>query len=327
MRLIARLLIVLAGLMGTAALAQATTVNCSAGQTLGNAINALPPAPYYASITVSGACHESVTIPPGILVSITGAAGASLTPPAGSTGFYVIGKLNLTNLSIVGNASGYNAIFVDQGAYAQLTALRITGSADGVDFAHGASGRIINSVVTVTSSQAIGLFGAGTVEIDAFAAVDGVGGTTLSGSSYGVNCSQGTLLLNASGGNLVINNAGVAGVQAGPCTASTSVASGSKILISGNYIGVFAKVGGSVVITGGVTIGNSSNSAINTQQNGVVSIFNFSGGVNTIYRASGNTNVLFSCYQGGKIYVQQIAGYITPAPTSADQGCLQVGGP
>jgi hypothetical protein len=31
--------------------------------------------------------------------------------------------------------------------------------------------------------------------------------------------------------------------------------------------------------------------------------------------------------QGGKIYVDKIAGEITPAPTAAQLGCLHVGGP
>ncbi len=327
MKAVVRLALATTCFMGAASVANATTVNCAAGQTLTDAIAALTPAVTYQSLIVLGACAESVSIPPGLEVAITGAGGASLTPPPGSAGFYVTGKMILTNLSIVGNAGGYNAIYVDQGGYVQLTALKITGGADGVDFAHGASGQIINSTISVTSSEAIGLFGAGTVEIDGFSAVDGISATTLIGSSYGVNCAQGALILNADGGALVIKNAGVAGVQVAQCTASTNVASGSEILIGNNATGIFTKMGGSMVIAGGVTIGGNSNGAIIAQQNGVVSILNFDGGVNTIYEGAGNTNILFNCYQGGKIYVPAIAGYIKPPPSLADQGCLQVGGP
>jgi hypothetical protein len=92
-------------------------------------------------------------------------------------------------------------------------------------------------------------------------------------------------------------------------------------------IGLFVVGGGSAFISGGMVITGNGSNAIDAQQNGVVSIFNFGGGVNTVSEASGNSNVLFGCYQGGKIYVPQISGYITPAPTQSNIGCLQVGGP
>ena len=40
-----------------------------------------------------------------------------------------------------------------------------------------------------------------------------------------------------------------------------------------------------------------------------------------------NGSNVFDCYQGGKIYVDKIAGEITPAPTTAQLGCLHIGGP
>jgi hypothetical protein len=47
-------------------------------------------------------------------------------------------------------------------------------------------------------------------------------------------------------------------------------------------------------------------------------------GVSTV---KDNGKNLFLCYQGGHIYVDQIAGTIQPPPTKAQRGCLQIGGP
>jgi len=73
-----------------------------------------------------------------------------------------------------------------------------------------------------------------------------------------------------------------------------------------------------------VTVNISGNVAgIYTSQGATVQFVDFNG-VSTV---SNNGTKVFACYQGGQIYVDKIAGEITPAPTAAQLGCLHVGGP
>ncbi len=91
--------------------------------------------------------------------------------------------------------------------------------------------------------------------------------------------------------------------------------------------GIDAREGANVQLDGqGVEIKGNTGQAIAAQQNAAVHIVPYNG-INTISNPAGNTNPLFNCYHGAKIFVDQISGTITPAPTSADIGCLTVGGP
>jgi len=172
--------------------------------------------------------------------------------------------------------------------------------------------------VTISGSPADGIYGSGCT-ITAVANA----GETLSISNnkgWGVNSTGGTINLV----DVTISNNGADGIAARNAAALTLTGS---IVSNNSGFGIFATTAAGVSLPGGNTISGNGSNAMNLQVGAVLTIFNYNGGVNTITEASGNTNVLFSCYQGGKVYVNQISGYITPAPTTADIGCLQVGGP
>ena len=172
--------------------------------------------------------------------------------------------------------------------------------------------------VTISGSPADGIYGSGCT-ITAVANA----GETLSISDNkgrGVNSTGGTVNLV----DVTISGNGNNGIQAGNAAALTLT--GSTVSNNSGF-GIFATTAAGVSLPGGNTISGNGSNAMAVQVGAVLTIFNYTGGVNMITEASGNTNVLFSCYQGGKVYVNQINGYITPAPTAADIGCLQVGGP
>jgi len=340
--------------------ARASTVNCNtAGQTITAAINALAPAAGYQTINVSGKCVENVYVPPNLSVNLVAATGTTLTPAtATNLTISVNGKLMVSNLTI---ATGSNTgIYVYQGGFVNVQGGTIAGAGEGLEAAELGHALIQNVVFSTTgTNSAINTWSFGTVEIDGISNFQGRNGTTITDAKGGgINCSSGFVLLNTFGdGTVVLTGNATTGISlnngcnlnitggsalkpvtiektgiSGNYSVALQINGGTAILsdlhiVDNTYIGIDAVEGASVQIAGhGTEITGNTGQAIVADQNAVVHIVPWNG-VNAISNPSGNTNPLFNCYQGGKIYVDQIANTITPAPTSADIGCLTVGGP
>lgn len=330
----------------------ATKVDCSAGQTISGAIAALKPAAGYQIIDVTGACTDNVYIAPNQAIAIQSIKGASLTPKNTSgAAIESDGHLYLYNFAI--NTGNFAGVFVNQGGYAQVDALTITGPGDGIQVSDHSGALIDNSSIKVTGFAALNIYAGGDVEVDGLA-IKGQTGPSFTGGSDGILCPSGTVTLNASGAPITLSGSGSLGLQAEGCVIRTFISSGQSITIDGNggghqggggvaaYHGAQVELYGvavtnntgfgvnvvenSEVTISGATITGNSGVALGTAQNGVISIANYIG-INTITEPSGDTNALFGCYQGGKIYVDQIAGTIQPPPTQQNQGCLTIGGP
>jgi hypothetical protein len=332
---------------GITSAANAAEVNCGSGQTIGAAVAKLKPAAGYQTINVKGACTENVFIPQGLAVSIVGSKGASLAPSTGSVTVTVQGKVSVSGLAVTtGSFTAFNV----QNGVVTLVADTVSGAGVGVYATNNSTLIAQNVAINVGGFAAIAIYSGSSLEVDGVTPVDGASGTSLTGAYTAIGCYVGSVTLNALGGPITMINSGGDGISLNGCNFTDNVTSGQSISVTnsgGNGIkatgglltltdmnisnsagiGLFVVGGGSAFISGGMVITGNGSNAIDAQQNGVVSIFNFGGGVNTVSEASGNSNVLFGCYQGGKIYVPQISGYITPAPTQSNIGCLQVGGP
>jgi len=337
--------------------ARASTVNCSAGQTITKAINALKPAVGYQQINVSGSCTEQVVIQSGLAVNIIGAKGASLQPPASFSGptVVVLGKLLVQTLAVAGTS--YTAFQVNgfSGATLQLSQVVITGPGQAIYASNNASLLVQASTISAAGNPAINV-DQSSLEVDGFSFYSGatISSVTSSGGD-GIGCySGGTVKLNAGPGSVAVSNNGGTALDAVGCVVIITGSGSGKtgfVDLSNNKgftsinldqaasltidhatinnnagIGIYAQVGSGVLLAGAVTLTGNGNNALNAQQGAALRLRSYAG-VNTIRAPSTVNATLFECYQGGHIYVDQIAGTITPAPTAADIGCLQVGGP
>ena len=333
--------------------AAAASVDCAKGQTISAAVGKLKPTSDYEEIKVSGSCSDNVYIGPGLSVALVGATGAALAPAnTGLAAITVAGHLILANMSVT--TGSFAAVFANQGAFATLLAVTISGPGTGLQVSDNSGALVQNSAIDVTGFAGINTYAGANVEIDGIAKIYGSSGTTLTGGTDGVYCAQGGITLTTSGGPITLSGSGSNGIETSGCNVKTNVVAGFPITISGNgsakgggavsasrnasidlnnvdlinnngtyAVGLFE--GAAAVLTGDTITGNSGQ-AIQADQNSIAHFQNY-GGINTVSAPNGNTSVLFSCYQGGKIYVDQVAGFITPAPTGANQGCLTIGGP
>ncbi len=335
----------------------ATTVNCKAGRTITQAINALRPAAGYQQINVLGSCTEQVFVPTGLAVAITGAKGASLQPPQSYTGptVEVQGKLVVQTLAVVGTSFTAFQVNGISGGTLQISDVAITGPGQAIYASNNASVLVQASTVSAPGNPAINV-DQSSLEVDGFSfySASTTSSVTSSGGD-GIGCySGGTVKLNAGPGSVAVSNNGGTALDAVGCAViitgsgtgkpgfvdlsnnkgftSNNLAQAAALTIdhatitSNTGIGIFAQVGSGVLLTGSVTLTGNGAVALQAQVGAVSNIASYNG-INTISAANGPTASLFGCFQGGKIYVGQIAGTITPAPTAANQGCLQVGGP
>jgi hypothetical protein len=326
------------------------TVNCGASQTISGALAALAPSNTTVVINVSGTCHENLTIPHNQAVHLVATPSATIEP-ADSSGYATIvarGKLVIDAFNVV--STDFAAIAVDQGGVALLNAGTITGAGNGVWVANNGTVEITDVSITVTGQAAVSTSNGATVDILGMPNVFGADLTSLTGGSYGVLCHQGNLnLFTNAGGSIHIRNNPIDGISALGCNVEANGLATGVIHISNNGVlgqfsaalelhgdyailntvtiannldfGISATAGAAVEINGSTITGNSG-TAISASQNAVVDIESFHG-VNTM--TAGSSGSLFGCYQGGKIYTNQISGTITPPPTNL--GCLTVGGP
>lgn len=326
------------------------TVNCDASQTIGAALAALGPSNTTIVVNVSGTCQENLTIPRNEAVRLVATPSATIEPADSSeeATIVVAGKLVTDAFNVVG--TNFAAIAVDQGGLALLNAGTITGAGNGVSVSNNGTLEITDVSITVTGEAAVNTWNGATVGIFGMPNVFGADKAILTGGSYGVLCHQGNLDLstNAGGSIHIVNNpivgisalgcnVEVNGLAAGVISISNNGVSGqysAALQLEGDYailntvkiadnldLGISATAGAAIEINGSTITGNSG-TALSASQNAVV-VIESNHGIDTITAGTGGS--LFGCYQGGKIYTNQISGTITPPPTNL--GCLTVGGP
>lgn len=94
-----------------------------------------------------------------------------------------------------------------------------------------------------------------------------------------------------------------------------------EILDSAGFAAINASLNAAIQLNNVTITGNVA--GISADQGATVQFVSFNG-ASTVKNNGSN---VFDCYQGGKIYVDKIAGEITPTPTTAQLGCLHIGGP
>jgi hypothetical protein len=341
------------------AMAATPTVDCDTpGQTITAAIAALAPATYYQTINVSGKCNENVYIPPELAVTLIAADKTRLTPatPASAT-IDVEGRLMVENMYI--NTGTFAGFYVNRGGFGTLIGGTIEGAGSGVQVSDNSGALLQDTTIKVTGGTAISLYANGTLEVDGVSGLFGRNMASIAstaGGGIGIFCGQGNVTLSTKGGGEIsLKDNGFAGVSAIGCNVkvnasaadpvyidSTGVAGkdsdgivlqGGSATLSGVHIvdnlgnGLDAYENASVALQGdGLEIVNNQGAGILAAQGATVHIVPYNG-VNKISESGGDSNPLFECYQGGNIYVDQIAGTISPAPTKATLGCLTVGTP
>jgi hypothetical protein len=329
-------------------IASATTVKCGSGQTISDAITKLKPSLNYQQLTVTGACTENVTVPPNLALALIGSKGASLAPAnANEATITSNGKLFIQGFTITGGS--FTAIFSNAGGWVTVAGDIVTGGTGaGLQISDNAGGIVQNSSIVTSGYSAISLYAGGQLEIDGVAPIGSLTGTTITGAQVGISCGIGSIQLAASGGPILITGNAQNGIYSRGCSVNSYASNGETITITNNKgdgiyaapgtsmqltdlavtnnggAGVHVNEGGGVEFGGGMTITGNASSAIYASKGAVLNFYGYAG-VNTVTEPQGNTNVLFSCYQNGQIYADQISGVITPPPTQQNIGCLQVG--
>jgi hypothetical protein len=319
------------------------TVNCAKGQTIAAALAANPPANGGLLLLVNGTCTEDVVVNRFSETTIQGNPTATLRPVhATDTAITAFSLLDLNSVSIAGGSTG---VSVSHG-YVRLIHSEITGTGIGISLWDGSTLDVTDSTIATTGGYGINSGLGSTIDIY----TDAGDTTTISGATFGVFCSSGKLNLTTEGnGIILIEKNKTSGIEAWDCGLQTYNPSGTISITAngtaGSY-GVGLEQRGGVAILNSVEITNTTGAeavnallnagvqlnhvtltgnvaGISANQGSVVQFVDFNG-VSTV---KSNGTAVFSCYQGGQIYIQQIAGYITPAPTKAQLGCLHVGGP
>jgi hypothetical protein len=345
--------------IGSAAAAATPTVNCDTpGQSISGAIAALNPSPYYQIINVSGKCKENIYIPPELAVTLVAAEGTRLLPATiTSATVDVEGRLVAENIYIeTGSFAGF---YVNAGGFGTLIGGTIEGAGSGVQVADNSGALLQDTMIKVTGSAAVSLYANGSLEVDGVAGLfgrNGVSIASIASGGIGIFCGQGNVTLSTKGGgDISLKENGFAGISAIGCNVKVNASAANPVTI--DRTGVAGKNSDGIVLQGGSAtlngvriiqnLGNGldayENASVALQGDGLEIEGNLGAGIlaaqgatvhivpyngiNTIAQGGSDSNPLFACYQGGNIYVDQIAGTITPAPTKATLGCLTVGAP
>jgi hypothetical protein len=341
------------------AMAATPTVNCDTpGQTITAAIAALSPATYYQTINVSGKCKENIYIPPELAVTLVAPTGARLTPATTSSATIdVEGRLIVENMTI--NTGTFAGFYVNRGGFGTLIAGTIDGAGAGVQVSDNSGALLQDTTIKVTGGTGVSLYSNGSLEVDGVAGLFGRNAASIASvasGGIGIFCGQGNVTLSTKGGgDISLKENGFAGISAIGCNVKVNASAANPVTIdrtgaSGKNSDGIVLQGGSATLNGvriiqnlgngldayenasvalqgdGLEIEGNLGAGILAAQGASVHIVPYNG-VNTISQGGNDANPLFDCYQGGNIYVDQIAGTITPAPTKATLGCLTVGTP
>jgi Right handed beta helix region len=334
----------IAGAVTGAAAAQTAKVNCAKHQTITAALAANSPANGPLTLLVNGTCNEDVFVDRFSGVTIEGNPAATIRPAhATDVTLNAASQLVLRNIEIVAGSIG---IYVGPHSYLQLQHSTVTGTGAGVDVWDNSSLDVTDSTISATGAYGIQSALGSTIQIVA----DAGNTTEITGAHQGVSCGYSTIDLSTSGnGTILIDKNREIGVQDYVCNLQTYNPSGAIRIAAngqaGNYGAGLAQASGVAILNSVEIVKSAGDGAIDAvlnaavQLNGVTLTGNVAGisagqgavvqftAINGISTVSDNGNKVFSCYQGGHIYVDQIAGTIKPPPTKAQLGCLHIGGP
>jgi hypothetical protein len=324
--------------------AQTVNVDCAKGQTISAALAANSPAKGPLTLLVRGTCTEDVFVDRFSGVTIEGNPLATIRPAhAVDVTVGAASPVTLDNVEIAGGSIG---IFVGPHTYLQLQHSKVTGKGAGVDVSDNSSLDVTDSTIATTGAYGIQSGLGSTVQILA----DQGNTTEVTGAQQGVSCGYSTLeLFTAGNGTILIDKNTQVGVNDFVCNLQASNPRG-RIQIAANgktgaYGAGLAQAGGAAILYSVEIVNSAGTAAIIAVLNAAVQLsrVTLTGNVAGISASQGavvqftpligvstvkdNGKHPFLCYQGGHIYVDQIAGTIRPPPTKAQQGCLQIGGP
>lgn len=337
----------LAAIAGSADAAQPpVTVNCAQrGQTITGALDTHPAANGGLTLLVNGTCTESVVINRFSGVTIQGNPTATLKPVHPTdTPVTANTRLILDNVSIAGGSA--TGLVVQPRSFVTLQNSKITGTGTGAFVYDNSSIDLIDSTISAIGAYGIQSGIGGTINVHANAGET----TEITGAQVGIFCNEGTLALTTTGtGKILVDKNKRLGLQPWGCGVQTFNPGGAIIITANGTAGVsgagIEQRGGTAILNdvqitnnvgfwavaaelnAGVQLNHvtltGNGAGVSAAQGAVVQFVN-SDGASTV---KNNGAHVFGCYQGGQIYVNQITSTITPTPTSAQLGCLHVGGP
>jgi hypothetical protein len=344
----ARILLAAFGVAATVATAHAAqppvAVNCAAGHKITDALAAHPSSNGTLTLLVSGTCTENVEISRFSPVVIQGHPTATLKPVHPTdTPLSVTSHAVLAGIAIAG---GSTSLSINRRGFVRLIDSKITGTGTGIFVYDNSSVDVVGSTIATAGSYGIQSGLGSTIFVHA----DAGDTTEISGARFGIFCNSSKLDLTTTGnGTILISKNKELGIQGFDCGLQTFNPSGAIRITANGTAGSYGagiELRGGVAILNDVQITNSVGfgainaslnagmqlnhvtmtgnvSGVHANQGAIVQFVNFHG-ASTV--KSNGTHV-FSCFQGGQIYVDKLAGEIIPIPTPAQLGCLHVGGP
>ena len=267
------------GPAGTSPGPAAVTVDCAAGQSIQQALNANAAATSL-QITVNGTCTESVGVGSDNVTLQAGSAGGGIQAPSANACDLCLNGVRhvfVQGLTLSGGSAGLNAY----DAMVQAQNVHITGAGAGVN-ANGGAVISLTNVSIDACQNGINARGSASVSVN---------GGSVSNCQTGVSAGEGGNV--TLGGGIDVTNSGTMGVVAE--YGGTIAINGATVENAGNT-DVFA-FGGSVVISGsGTLITGSTFAGVNASDGGQAAVEQGA-------RVSGN-NVGVAAAAGGHLLIQ-----------------------
>lgn len=251
---------------------QSVTVDCAAGQKVGDVLAATADNPAPLTITIVGTCTEAVNVPRDDVVLRASAPGDGLAAPgAGATVLSVSGvRIRLGRLGLSGGANG---LVVSNGGQFFAIGLTVTGFANtGILVAGNSSGNVQDSTVdggsegvSVAGGSSLGYF-RGNIGNSGSGASARSGGSLALGGGVVVSGSAGHGIIAYPGGTIelqgVVRNSGNTGAYA--FGGSISAGGNATVIEGSRFGGLSAEDGGTVSLAGGArSTGNGVGVAAN----------------------------------------------------------------
>lgn len=326
----------------TAANATAFNVNCTTGGKIQPIIDSATPGDFL-DIALTGVCAENVSVYSNMFVQITGKTGAGITqldpakPLLRINGHAWLIKLNLSSTQVTNEL-----IQVSDMADAWIAGSKITDTQAGqlIHVFNNSNLGITNDIVSGGTDAAIEVSEGGNLQVTADSNSPGTAATIVTGVTGGnvIGCEGGSARVATDGaaGSVTLKR-GDHGIYARDCNVNVRSNSGPVNITLTRSAGIRQR-GGNVSLVGATITGNigtgvevnyggmeitgstiGSNGSGSVAKSGGTIAFNNLNGINTLTDAPP-----FTCYQNGLLYVDQIAGVITPTPAASN--CLVVGG-
>jgi hypothetical protein len=226
------------------------TVDCSAGQSLQQAINTADPVEPL-SITVKGTCTEAVALFRDHVTLVAAASGGGIQAPSGGEDpALVVGGRDVTLQALELAAPGGQSLVAAEGAVVQTQDLRVTGA---VGVGQSSSLGLVNA--TVADCGGVQADTGGSIFVDG-GSITGCGVKALNGGS--IRLTDGVSVMHA---RFVGADAGNGG----------SIAIDGATLSGNGNVGVLAENGGTAMIDSGTISGNTS-AGVNAVNGGSIGI-------------------------------------------------------